>query len=166
MCRGPEVGECTAQSCCGHGARHRAQPSQCPDSAPATQTPQEGASPGAECAACQLTGRKQEATRKCPCPTPVPGAAKAVGVAKEEQLSGLGRPARRSPGVEHYPPSTVGANRACGVHVPASCPAWFSGSLAPEWPCCCGALGCLWAFEATPTCSGLPCGVTDHRFHE
>lgn len=32
-----------------------------------------------------------------------------------------GRPARRSPGLEHYLPSTTGANSACGVHVPASC---------------------------------------------
>ena len=37
-------------------------------------------------------------------------------------------PVWREPGqkvplwVEHYPLSTVGANSACGVHVPASCP--------------------------------------------
>lgn len=63
-----------------------------------------------------LEGRSRKSRGNAPAPTRVPGGGGPVGTA-----SGLGRPARRSPGLEHYLPSMAGANSACGVHVPASC---------------------------------------------
>lgn len=104
-------------------------------------------------------------------PHRVPGGASGrMGGGQAGAASGLGRPARNSRGAEHYPPSTVGDNRARGVHVPASSPQ--PGSLLRfsswRWPCCHGTLVCLWAFKATPTWWGvrMPSGVMTHRFHE
>lgn len=152
-------------SCCYHGAGHRAQRSQCPRS-PHTLFLLLRSRHGSPLVLRVLPATyREEAGSYWEMSLPHPCARWGhCGGSSRVAASGLGRPARRCPGVGRYPPSTVGANSARGVHVPASCPQpgsvlRFSGH---------GTLACLRAFEATATWSGvpMPSGVTTHRFHE
>lgn len=117
-CLGPEVGECTSPewafppkepfllavlvSWCW--SQSPSSPSPCP-----RDTPRMGllwrsmSRPPAE---REAAGSRWEMPRPHPCARCHQGG----GGGQEGMAPGQGRPARRSPGLEHYPPSTAGAN--------------------------------------------------------